>query len=123
MSQRIADASAKAARSFYALPRMTDNLLSTSLRQLTGLSGEVVKHSNDVKSFSSNSARQHDDFTHGRARLGQICLGADAFAAFAKDRADLRRRALAYQPCGMAKVEDVTTSSGDLERLWEASLP
>jgi hypothetical protein len=52
MSQRIADASAKVARSFYALPRMTDNVLSASLGQLTGLSGAVVKHSNDVKSFS-----------------------------------------------------------------------
>jgi hypothetical protein len=123
MSQRIADASAKAARSFYARHRMTDNVLSASLGQLTGLSGEVVKHSNVVKSFTSYSARQHADFTRGRALLGQICLGADAFAAFAKDRADLRRRTLVYQPCGMAKVEDVTTPSGDLERLWEASLP
>ena len=59
MSQRIADASAKVARSFYPLSRMTDNVLSASLGQLTGLSGEVVQHSNVVKSFSSYSARQH----------------------------------------------------------------
>jgi hypothetical protein len=52
MSQRIADASAKVARSFYPLPRMTDNVLSVSLGQMTGLSGEVVQHSNVVKSFS-----------------------------------------------------------------------
>jgi hypothetical protein len=38
MSQRIADASAKVARSFYPLPRMTDNVLLASLEQLTGLS-------------------------------------------------------------------------------------
>jgi hypothetical protein len=59
MSQRIADASAKVARSFYPLPRMTDNVLSASLGQLTGLSGEAVQHSSVVKSFSSYSARQH----------------------------------------------------------------
>jgi hypothetical protein len=39
MSHRIADASAKVARAFYPLPRMTDSVLSASLRQLTGLSG------------------------------------------------------------------------------------
>ena len=61
MSQRIADASAKVARSFYAPPRMTDNVLSASLGQLTGLSVEVVQHSNVVKSFSSYTARQHAD--------------------------------------------------------------
>jgi hypothetical protein len=61
MSQRIADASAKVARSFYALPRMTDNVLSASLGQLAELSGEVVQHSNVVKSFSSYSARQQAD--------------------------------------------------------------
>ena len=33
MSQRIADASAKVARSFYPLPRMTDNVRSASLGQ------------------------------------------------------------------------------------------
>jgi hypothetical protein len=60
MSQRIADASAKLARSFYPLPRMTDNVLLTSLGQLTDF-GEVVQHSNVVKSFSSSSARQHAD--------------------------------------------------------------
>jgi hypothetical protein len=42
MSQRIADASAKVA---YPLPRMKDNVLPASLRQLTGFSGEVVQHS------------------------------------------------------------------------------
>ena len=36
MSRRIGDASAKLARSFYPRPRMTDNVLSTSLGQLTG---------------------------------------------------------------------------------------
>jgi hypothetical protein len=41
MSQRIADASAKVARPFYPLPRMTDNVLFFS-RKMTGLSGEVV---------------------------------------------------------------------------------
>jgi hypothetical protein len=45
MSQRIADASAKVAQSFYPLPRMADNVLSASLGQLTGLSGEVVNAS------------------------------------------------------------------------------
>jgi hypothetical protein len=59
MSQRIADASAKLALSFYPLPRMTDNVLSASLEQLTGLSGDVIQHSNVVKSFSSYSSRQH----------------------------------------------------------------
>jgi hypothetical protein len=33
------------------------------------------------------------------------------------------KAALVYQPCGMAKVEDVTTLSGDLGCLWEASSP
>jgi hypothetical protein len=61
MSQRIADASAKVAQPFYPLPRMTDNVLSASLGQLTGLSEEVVQHSNVVKSFSSYLARQHAD--------------------------------------------------------------
>jgi acyl-coenzyme A synthetase/AMP-(fatty) acid ligase len=42
MSRRIADVSAKVARSSYPLPRMTDNVLSASLGQLTGLPGEVV---------------------------------------------------------------------------------
>jgi hypothetical protein len=36
MSHRIADGSAEAARSFYSLRRMTDNVLSASLGQLTG---------------------------------------------------------------------------------------
>ena len=45
MSQRIADASAKVARPFYSLPRTTDNILSASLGQFAGLSGEVVQHS------------------------------------------------------------------------------
>jgi len=36
MSQRIADASAKVMRSFYPLSRMTDNVLSAALGQLTG---------------------------------------------------------------------------------------
>jgi len=40
---------------------MTDNVLSASLGQLTGLSGEAVQHSDVVKSFSSYSARQHAD--------------------------------------------------------------
>ena len=59
MSQRIADASAKVPRSFYPLPRMTDNVLSASLGQMSGLSEEVVQHSNVEKSFSSYSARRH----------------------------------------------------------------
>jgi hypothetical protein len=41
MSQRITDASAKVARSFYPLPRMTDNVLSASLGQLSALSEEA----------------------------------------------------------------------------------
>jgi hypothetical protein len=53
MSQRIADASAKVARSFYLLPRMTDNVLFGLTRTMTGLFGEVVQHSNVLKSFSS----------------------------------------------------------------------
>jgi hypothetical protein len=60
MSRRIADVWAKVARSFYPLPRMTDNVLSASLGQLTGLPGEVV-HSDVVKPLSSYSARQHAD--------------------------------------------------------------
>ena len=59
MSQRIADASAKLARSFYPLPRMTDNDLFGLSRTMTGLSGEVVQRSNVSKSFNSYSARQH----------------------------------------------------------------
>jgi len=37
---------------------MTDNVLSASLGQLTGLAGDILQHSNVVKSFSSYSARQ-----------------------------------------------------------------
>jgi hypothetical protein len=59
MSQRITDASAKVARSFYLLPRMTDNVLFGLSRTMTGLSGEVVQHLNVLKSFSSYSGRQH----------------------------------------------------------------
>jgi hypothetical protein len=59
MSQRIADASAKVARSFYLLPRMTDNVLFGLSRTMAGLSGEVVQHLNVLKSFSSYSGRQH----------------------------------------------------------------
>jgi hypothetical protein len=59
MSQRITDASAKVARSFYLLPRMTDNVLFGLSRTMTGLSGEVVQHLNVLKSFSSCSGRQH----------------------------------------------------------------
>ena len=59
MSQRIANASAKVAPSFYLLPRMTDNDLFGLSRTMTGLSGEVVQYSNVLKSFSSYSARQH----------------------------------------------------------------
>ena len=81
MSQRSADTTAKVARSFYALPRMTDNVLSASLGQLTGLSGEVVKHSNVVKSFSLPALH-----TPICARSGFLDdLPGDAFAAFAKD--------------------------------------
>ena len=58
MSQRIADASAKVARSSYPLPR---RLTTSSLGQLAELSGEVVQHSNVVKSFQFYSARQHAD--------------------------------------------------------------
>src|SRR5277367_5679195 len=56
--RRGSDASPKVARSFYLLPLMTDNVLSVSLGQWTGLAGEVLQHSNVVKSFSSYSARQ-----------------------------------------------------------------
>jgi len=38
-----------------------DHVLSGSLRQLAELSGEVVPHSNVVKSFQFYSARQHAD--------------------------------------------------------------
>ncbi len=57
MSQRIADASAKVAPSFYPPPRMTDNDLFGLSRTMTGLSGEAVQHSNVLKSFSSPSNR------------------------------------------------------------------
>jgi hypothetical protein len=57
MSQRIADASAKLARSFYLLPRTTDNVLFGLSR--TRAFWEVVQHSNVLKSFSSYSGRQH----------------------------------------------------------------
>jgi hypothetical protein len=77
MSQRIADASAKAARSFYPLLRMTDNVLSVSFGQLAGLSGEVVQHSNVMKSFSSYSARQHQE---GKIwPMGFIAQGCERF--------------------------------------------
>jgi hypothetical protein len=59
MSQKFADASAKVARSFYLLPRMTDNVLFGLSRTMTGFSGELVQHSNVLKSFSSYSGRQH----------------------------------------------------------------
>jgi hypothetical protein len=49
MSQRIADASAKVARSSYPLPPETDHVLSAHLGQLAELSGELVPHSNVVK--------------------------------------------------------------------------
>jgi hypothetical protein len=39
----------------------TDHLLSASLGQLAELSGELVPHSNIVKSFQFYSARQHAD--------------------------------------------------------------
>ena len=46
-------------RSFYPLPRMTDSFLSTSLRQLTGSSGEVAQQSHFVNLFTSYAGRQH----------------------------------------------------------------
>jgi hypothetical protein len=61
MSQRIADASAKLARSLYPLLRMSDNVLSTSLGHFAELSEEVVPHSDVVKLFTFDAARQHAD--------------------------------------------------------------
>jgi hypothetical protein len=42
-------------------PPETDHVLSASLGQSAELSGEVVQHSNVVKSFQFYSARQHAD--------------------------------------------------------------
>jgi hypothetical protein len=48
MSQRIADVSAKVARPFYPLPRMTDNnVLSASSGKLTGPFWRVVQNADE----------------------------------------------------------------------------
>jgi hypothetical protein len=90
MSQRITDASAKVARLFYPLPRMTDNVLSASLGQLTGPSGEVVQQSNVVNSFRSSadhSFRTLQQLTRHRPKHG---LGACADGQLQKDMFDVR---------------------------------
>jgi hypothetical protein len=90
MSQRIADASAKVARLFYPLPRMTDNVLSASLGQLTGPSGEVVQQSSVVKSISSSadhSFRTLQQLTRHSPKYG---LGACTDGQLQKDILDVR---------------------------------
>ena len=49
------------------------------MEQLTGLSGEVVQHSNVVKSFSSYTARQHADQPASRCAPPRHTIAALAF--------------------------------------------